>query len=399
MPTCSLELADVHGIWYVHVNVNTAQSMNKHNRTSAEFERGVAARLEQLLSGVGWLRSWRIEQASTASDCGCDLLATLPLPRGGKAILCVDCRRELRPSTFGMLTAKTPQLPGRPKALIRVLGMPWVSPRIAELCAEHGWSWIDLAGNHHIDIPGAAHLERTGNKPTQTHNRPLANFGTPEAARVMRVLLAPQHVATKWTQRDIQQRCEPAVSLGLVNKVVRRLLDEAYLQPDAKRGFKLSDPRRLLTAWRDSYRFDRHVRHNYFSLLRDRPLRDALAQMSSADTVHAAYAAFSAAEILAPHVRQSRIWLYLSAAAQERFCELVEAKPVDSGENIVVLLPSDNGVFYMADRGGAADRLACTNAVQTYVDLGHCGGRGEEAAEAVLNQRLAPVWREQGLAA
>jgi hypothetical protein len=30
--------------------------------------------------------------------------------------------------------------------------------------------------------------------------------------------------------------------------------------------------------------------------------------------------------------------------------------------------------------------------VQTYVDLAHAGGRGEEAAEAILNQRLKPAW-------
>jgi hypothetical protein len=35
--------------------------------------------------------------------------------------------------------------------------------------------------------------------------------------------------------------------------------------------------------------------------------------------------------------------------------------------------------------------MASTNPVQTYVDLLHAGGRGEEAAEALLDQRLKPV--------
>ncbi len=43
------------------------------------------------------------------------------------------------------------------------------------------------------------------------------------------------------------------------------------------------------------------------------------------------------------------------------------------------------------------NRMSCTNAVQTYVDLYHCGGRGEEAAEALLNQRLKPGWKLRGL--
>ena len=75
---------------------------------------------------------------------------------------------------------------------------------------------------------------------------------------------------------------------------------------------------------------------------------------------------------------------------EAEFQARVEAKPVDSGENVVVLIPDDAGVFYQAERN--ANRAACTNAVQTYVDLTHAGGRGEEAAAAILQQRLKPAW-------
>jgi hypothetical protein len=76
----------------------------------------------------------------------------------------------------------------------------------------------------------------------------------------------------------------------------------------------------------------------------------------------------------------------------------IEAKPVESGENVVVLIPDDDGVFYLADGGSVGDRrMGGTNPVQTYVDLSHCGGRGEEAAEALLEQKLKPAWSLQGL--
>jgi len=61
------------------------------------------------------------------------------------------------------------------------------------------------------------------------------------------------------------------------------------------------------------------------------------------------------------------------------------------------LIPDDEGVFYMADGGPAGERLACTNLVQTYVDLWHSGGRGQEAAEALLEQRLKPEWKARGM--
>jgi hypothetical protein len=83
-------------------------------------------------------------------------------------------------------------------------------------------------------------------------------------------------------------------------------------------------------------------------------------------------------------------WLFVDAFAESELREALEAKPVDSGENVIVLVADDPAVFYMTEAG--ADRPACTNAVQTYVDLAHVGGRGEEAAEAILQQRLRPAW-------
>jgi len=114
--------------------------------------------------------------------------------------------------------------------------------------------------------------------------------------------------------------------------------------------------------------------------------------------VKLAYAAFSAAEFQAPHVRQPKTWLYLSPSLEVEFCKQTDSKQVDSGENLVVLTPDDDGVFFERDGGTTGDnRLPATNPVQTYVDLFHCGGRGEEAAEALLEQKLKPEWKIRGV--
>jgi hypothetical protein len=202
----------------------------------------------------------------------------------------------------------------------------------------------------------------------------------------------------RWTQREMQKHCQPNVSLGLVNKVVRHLRDEAFVEVSEDGGVRLRDPLKLLFAWRGAYRFDRHERRGYFTSLQGKKMRDALAGLDSIPGGHAAYAAFSAANFQAPHVRQPKTWLYLSPSLEGEFRSRLEAKPVDSGENLVVLIPADDGVFYLGEAGTTADdRLPCTNVVQTYVDLCHCGGRGEEAAEALLNQRLRPEWKLRGL--
>jgi hypothetical protein len=199
---------------------------------------------------------------------------------------------------------------------------------------------------------------------------------------------------------DLQpgQPAIPNPSLGLVNKVIRHLIDEAFIEALPAGRFRLRDPLKLLFAWRDAYRFDRHERRGYFTLLHGKNLRDALARLGSQTGGFAAYAAFSAAEFQAPHVRQPKTWLYVREQEVSKFEKLVEAKQVESGENLVVLIPDDDGVFYLGDGGMMGDhRMSCTNAVQTYVDLYHCGGRGKEAAEALLEQRLKPEWKLRGL--
>jgi len=267
---------------------------------------------------------------------------------------------------------------------------------MAALCQEHGWGWYDLAGNCHLEIPGLLLIERSGNEPLKAPPRSRANLSTAEAARVVRALLAPENADRRWTQRDMVahfQDLTPRVtapSLALVNKVIQHLREQAFLAQLPNRGFRVQDYEGMLRVWRAAYRFDRHSRRRYFTLLQGRGLRERLRSLDPEGQGRFAYAAFSAADIQAPAVRQPRTWLYLDPNVVPEFQAALEAKPVDSGENLIVLIPDDAGVFYRVERGN--DRLPCTNAVQTYVDVAHSGGRGDEAAEAILQQRLKPAW-------
>ena len=87
---------------------------------------------------------------------------------------------------------------------------------------------------------------------------------------------------------------------------------------------------------------------------------------------------------------ENPVWLYAADGDEESLMQRLDAKPVDSGENLRILVPEDLGVFFKAQR--SEGRLRATNPIQTYVDLMHCGGRGEEAAEAILGQCLKPAW-------
>ena len=394
-----IALEHVHDTGYVHGIVKTAISVNTGELKGAALEKALAQRLRELLGGVAWLKDWQIEIVPMDDRRGSDINATLPLPNGGMAELWVVCKSNPRPHQIAYdRTQDFPSPQSKRQKRVWVLAAPFVSSRMAQLCQELRWSWFDLAGNCHLSVPDAFQIERTGQPPVHRLPKSGANLSSPEAARILRALLATDNAGRKWTQRDLQLHARPNVSIGLVNKVVRHLHDEAFIENLPDGGFKLRAPVELLKAWRDAYRFDRHQRRSYFTLLQGRRLQEALAKLEALTGGHAAYAAFSAADFQAPHVRQPKTWLYVASDWEDKFREVAESKLVDSGENLVVLIPEDDGVFYLGDGGSTGEqRLSCTNPVQTYVDLFHCGGRGEEAAEALLEQNLKRAWKARGL--
>jgi len=381
--------------------VNTKGTVNTRPGSS---ERALLAMLRGILSDLGWPVEFVAEPRGAAPEF--DATVRLRTQAGKPAVLFVECKRDLRPATFEpwarRLAALAAKRHGTP-----VLGHPVVSPRMAELCQAFGWSWFDLSGNCRIDVPGLVHIERMGNAPVRRTPRPGANLGTAAAARVVRVLVSPGHAGRSWKHRDLQRdTCWPKipedaqVSIGLVNKVVRHLLDQGFVEDAGDRGIRVRDPAGLLAAWRAAYRFDRHERRSYFTLLKGDALRAALYKVALGAADAAIYAAFSAAERQAPHVRQPKTWVYVRAPYVDALTRSTEAKEVESGENLVVLVPEDCGVFlsFEADSFVGGQTIGCTDPVQTYVDLFHCGGRGEEAAQALLEQRILPAWKAVGVA-
>ena len=382
--------------------MNNGLSVNAPPKGALQ-ERALLGKLREILGDVGWL-SERQSRRPTRPD-GPDATICVTSDAGTRVELQVYVKREMRPSTFPAWAApRRPELSKRPA--VPVLAMPFVSSRLVELCRRERWGWLDLAGNCWLDVPGQFHIERTGNPPVHRRPRRGANLSTPAAARVMRVLLSPANAGRAWKQRALEsETCWPkpdgsSVSLGLVNKVLRHLRDEGYVADANGLGVSLHDPVGLLQAWNEAYSFDRHERRSYFTLLKRPQLDAALCTTGLVAGNMAAYAAFSAAERQAPHVRQPRTWLYVAAGFLDAMAKHTRAKEVDSGENLVALIPDDLGVFLSWEPNAFIDEpsLGCTDPVQTYVDLMHCGGRGEDAAMAVLEQRILPAWRSAGLA-
>lgn len=376
--------------------------MNEAPSTPYALEKALADKLREILEGVSWLKNVSVERNPASADRVYDVLGSVSLPHGKRVEWWVECKREPRPSQFPYWSIPHEVGPeGRRTTRIPTLGAPYISPNMAKVCQDHHWDWFDLAGNCYLSAMDGIHIERSGMEPSFTRPRPSANLGTPEASRVIRALLDPENTGHRWTQRNMELHFggkTPKVekpSLALVNKVVQHLREEAFITELPEGGFLLKKPVPLLEAWRDAYRFDRHQRRCYFTLLNGSRLDAALRKLDAVTGGRTVYASFSAAEHQAPHVRQPKQWLFVAEDLEDEFVRCVEAKQVDSGENMVVLIPDDDGVFYGQESSGQA--LPSTNPVQTYVDLFYSGSRGQEAAEALLEQNLKPAWKAHGL--
>jgi hypothetical protein len=70
--------------------------------------------------------------------------------------------------------------------------------------------------------------------------------------------------------------------------------------------------------------------------------------------------------------------------------EAVGLRPVSQGENVWLVVPRDEGVFYGAE---TIFGLRCVHPVQTWLDLSGHPERSKEAAEHLRAQR--PAWRSR----
>ena len=216
------------------------------NKSGHHLELLLADQLKKILADVSWLRSWQVEVESLTPDARWDLIASGPLPNGTPGQWNVECRPQMVPSQFDALMKRAREC--QKSQGVPVLAVPRISPRLADLCQQNGWSWYDLAGNCHLELPPFLFIERTGLEPVElASQKSSASLASPEAGQVIRALLAPAHAGRRWTQRQVVEvlhKTSPhlAPSLALVNKVVQAMRAEAYLESLPDRGFRVADP-------------------------------------------------------------------------------------------------------------------------------------------------------------
>ena len=293
--------------------------------------------------------------------------------------------RNLEPRDAELLGARLAEVKAE-QALDGILVIaPFISEGSAGSLVKRGIGYWDASGNCRI-WSGALYIERKGfsNRFAReaSHGSPFTRAGQ----RLLRPLLDPEHIGRNWTLRGLSQAAYPGVSLGQAHALAKLLENQNHLDRNAD-GIKVKDPGNLLRAWAREAKPPRMVQRRFYTSLSQDAFRKRFEEVlpGLGSEAKALLASFTAASELAPFVRQHRSFLYWSGDPNP-LVESLELQVVPDGENVLASLAPDEGIFY----GFQPGRLPITSPVQTFIDLMHAGGRGEEAAEHLFDRILKP---------
>ena len=267
-----------------------------------------------------------------------------------------------------------------------LLGAPFVSPRVRQICREEGMGYIDLAGNCFLAFD-ELYVERSVERnPFPRRGRPASVFA-PVSSRIARALL--EEPGRAWKLVELVQAT--GVSLGLASTVTRRLIGEGYLA-QASHRLRLVQPAQLLEAWQAESKehslLAQPQRMAYYSFEQDPArLMARLAEVAQAQQLRYAVTSFAGAWLVAPFVHGVAAVQWYVAREEDvpRWVEALDLRPVEAGPNAVLLIPRDAGVLY---RAHAVNEVTVVGNIQLYLDLVHDPARGREQAEFLRKEAL-----------
>lgn len=340
--------------------------------TGRQLETQVLRTLQELLP------DFRVTEGPARQRATWDLTLTL---RAGKTVrrLLVECKSVGEPRYLAQaITPLTLAVRNAPQSY-PVVAAPYIGPEGQRLCRDAGVGYVDLTGNIFLRFDGVLVDLRSGERPPRAKAR-LRRLFSPRSSRIVRVLL--EHGNTEWTLARLAS--EANISLRTAHLVINALVDKAFV--DKRRAaIRLQKPGDLLDLWAESYRLDQHRRHTYYSFVRNpTELAAKLAAAAKRERFSLALTLHSGAALVAPFVRSGELHAY-TLGDLDRFVKALDLRPVETGGNVHLLVPNDEGVFY---RTQTIDGVPVVCNTQLYLDLLHYPARGREQAEELRRRKL-----------
>jgi len=169
--------------------------------------------------------------------------AWLELERGGTSVrFGAVVKHTVRPSTVALVADRLRHLPHEQPVLL-VTG--FASARTAELLRARGISFLDAAGNAHIDTPTLL-VSIEGRRPAPSSATKTRDRVGVAALQVMFVLLRDPD-ARALSVRELGARA--GVSHGAAAKARHAFDRRGWIVNLGREGFRVTDPQGLLEAW------------------------------------------------------------------------------------------------------------------------------------------------------
>lgn len=372
-------------------------------------ESDIAARLEDMLPKLLSLRpglrllSFEREAGMGSQDirrAKADIVARVETPAGEHFMLVFEAKYSGEPRIARLAAGQLRALIGSTPLSYGVFAAPYAADSARRVCLEEGIGFIDLCGNCllafdgvYLSIEGRPNLFRTG--------RGLKSLFSPKSSRCARAMLS--NPDREWRVKDLA--AEAGISLGQAFNVKTLLLGAEFVAEQGKgpaRRFRLAKPEELLLEWAANYSYTDNTSTGYYSFDDTRTLERRLAAYCRQYDITYAFTLTSGATLVAPMLRYETAFAYV-AGKQDELSSALGLKRVETGANLVLLEPYDEGVFYGSREIGAESRAAeglpapagrVVSDVQLFLDLKSYRARGEEAANFLLEQNLKPRWRQ-----
>ncbi len=268
------------------------------------------------------------------------------------------------------------------KVFYGMLVAPYFSDASRQICKEAGIGCIDLAGNVFISFRNVF-IDRGGRPNPFAATRLLKSVFSPKSSRILKVLLSEP--SKKWYVEDLSK--EAGISMGLTSRMKQALLSEEWIKEENK-SFYLVKPEEALNQWVNNYSYEKNLVFSFYSGLLEDQLEAAIKKACEKRKYRYGLALFSGARKVAPFVRFMRFFSYIDGNIEDIAKDL-QLKKVETGANVTLLQPYDEGVFYgLQDING----INVVSDIQLYLDLKSFKGRGEEAAQAIFEQRIKTKW-------
>jgi DNA-binding MarR family transcriptional regulator len=347
---------------------------------SQRLEAEVPKRLAELLG----LSERQIKVKRQPSLPGVRAGAVDMIAHAGDLTFLVECKAKGEAASAAMAARQAKEFAERlKKKSIPLVVVPYMGEAGRRLCNEAQVSWFDLSGNARLFGPPGLRIQIEG-KPNlfKRPGRPRTLFA-PKSSRIARCLLVEPDLAM--TQRELARVA--GLDEGFTSRIVRQMEEQRLVARETNGAVKVAEFDTLLDAWREAYDFSKHhiVRGHIAARSSDDVLRHLAGQLKRSKIEHAA-TGLAGAWLLSQFSGFRLVALFVAQMPSKEAQELMGFREELRGENVWLVVPNDEGVFYgAAERGG----VRCVHPVQAYLDLKNHPERSAEAAEQLRRKYLS----------